>query len=103
MRSGVIAKKLGMTRLFMEDGRQIPVTVLQMDGCQVVAQRTSEKDGYTAVQLAFGERRESLFSKAERILADLSRRASRPLRGRSSTEIGIKDENSSRIVQNYLS
>ena len=55
MRSGVIAKKLGMTRLFMEDGRQVPVTVLQMDGCQVVAQRTSEKDGYTAVQLGIGD------------------------------------------------
>ena len=55
MRSGVIAKKLGMTRLFLEDGRQVPVTVLQMDGCQVVAQRTSEKDGYTAVQLGVGE------------------------------------------------
>ncbi|MEL6680046.1 MAG: 50S ribosomal protein L3 [Pseudomonadota bacterium] len=54
MRSGVIAKKLGMTRLFMEDGRQVPVTVLQMENCQVVAQRTSEKDGYTAVQLGVG-------------------------------------------------
>ena len=55
MRSGVIAKKLGMTRLFMEDGRQVPVTVLQMEGCQVVAQRTTDKDGYTAVQLGVGE------------------------------------------------
>ncbi len=54
MRSGVIAKKLGMTRLFTEDGRQVPVTVLQMEGCQVVAQRTVEKDGYTAVQLGAG-------------------------------------------------
>ncbi|MGG7564923.1 50S ribosomal protein L3 [Rhodovulum sp. DZ06] len=54
MRSGVIAKKLGMTRLFMEDGRQIPVTVLQMDSVQVVAQRTNETDGYTAVQLGAG-------------------------------------------------
>ncbi|MEM6679728.1 MAG: 50S ribosomal protein L3 [Pseudomonadota bacterium] len=54
MRTGVIAKKLGMTRLFMEDGKQIPVTVLQMDSLQVVAQRTSEKDGYTAVQLGAG-------------------------------------------------
>ena len=54
MRSGVIAKKLGMTRLFMEDGKQIPVTVLQMDSCQVVAQRTADKDGYTAVQLGVG-------------------------------------------------
>ena len=54
MRSGVIAKKLGMTRLFMEDGRQVPVTVLQLDSLQVVAQRTAETDGYTAVQLGAG-------------------------------------------------
>jgi large subunit ribosomal protein L3 len=54
MRSGVIAKKLGMTRLFTEDGRQVPVTVLLMESCQVVAQRTAEKDGYTAVQLGAG-------------------------------------------------
>jgi large subunit ribosomal protein L3 len=54
MRSGVIAKKLGMTRLFMEDGRQVPVTVLQMENLQVVAQRTGERDGYTAVQLGAG-------------------------------------------------
>ena len=54
MRSGVIAKKLGMTRLFMEDGRQVPVTVLQMENVQVVATRTTEKDGYSAVQLGAG-------------------------------------------------
>ncbi|MEO0388676.1 MAG: 50S ribosomal protein L3 [Pseudomonadota bacterium] len=57
MRSGVIAKKLGMTRLFMDDGRQVPVTVLAMENCQVVAQRTAEKDGYTAVQLGSGKAR----------------------------------------------
>ena len=45
MRSGIIAKKVGMTRLFMDDGKQVPVTVLQLDGLQVVAQRTAEKDG----------------------------------------------------------
>ena len=65
MRSGVIAKKLGMTRLFMEDGRQIPVTVLQLDGLQVVAQRTSDKDGYTAVQLGAGT------AKAKRVSAPM--------------------------------
>ena len=54
MRSGVIAKKLGMTRLFMEDGRQVPVTVLQMENVQVVAQRTADRDGYSAVQLGAG-------------------------------------------------
>ncbi len=57
MRSGIIAKKLGMTRLFMEDGRQIPVTVLQMENLQVVAQRLPETDGYTAVQLGAGNAR----------------------------------------------
>lgn len=57
MRSGVIAKKLGMTRLFMEDGKQIPVTVLHMENLQVVAQRTPDRDGYTAVQLGAGNAR----------------------------------------------
>ncbi|GAA0313205.1 50S ribosomal protein L3 [Rhodovulum strictum] len=65
MRSGVIAKKLGMTRLFMEDGRQVPVTVLQLDGCQVVAQRTADRDGYTAVQLGAGS------AKAKRVTAPM--------------------------------
>lgn len=54
MRTGVIAKKLGMTRLFLEDGRQVPVTVLQLDNLQVVAQRTADQDGYTALQLGAG-------------------------------------------------
>ena len=54
LRSGVIAKKVGMTRLFMEDGKQIPVTVLQLDKLQVVAKRLPETDGYTAVQLGAG-------------------------------------------------
>ena len=56
MRSGVIAKKLGMTRLFLEDGKQVPVTVLQMENVQVVAQRTADRDGYSAVQLGAGAR-----------------------------------------------
>jgi large subunit ribosomal protein L3 len=66
LRSGVIAKKVGMTRLFMEDGRQIPVTVLQLDKLQVVAQRTAEKDGYTAVQLGAGTAKAKRTSKAMR-------------------------------------
>ncbi|MGA0924816.1 MAG: 50S ribosomal protein L3 [Rhodobacteraceae bacterium] len=66
MRSGVIAKKVGMTRLFMEDGRQVPVTVLQLEGLQVVAQRTTEKDGYTAVQLGAGAAKAKRTSKAMR-------------------------------------
>ncbi len=66
MRSGVIAKKVGMTRLFMEDGKQIPVTVLQLDNLQVVAQRTAERDGYTAVQLGAGNAKAKRTSKAMR-------------------------------------
>lgn len=54
MRSGVLAQKLGMTRIFNDAGESVPVTVLKMDGLQVVAQLTEEKNGYTAVQLGLG-------------------------------------------------
>ena len=54
-RTGVIARKVGMTRLFTEEGAHVPVTVLQVDNCQVVAVRTAEKDGYTALQLGVGK------------------------------------------------
>ena len=54
MRSGLIARKVGMTRVFDEGGAHVPVTVLQVDNCQVVAVRTAEKDGYDAVQLGVG-------------------------------------------------
>ncbi|MFZ7091696.1 50S ribosomal protein L3 [Primorskyibacter sp. 2E233] len=66
LRSGVIAKKVGMTRLFMEDGKQIPVTVLQLDKLQVVAQRTNDQHGYTAVQLGAGTAKAKNTSKAMR-------------------------------------
>jgi large subunit ribosomal protein L3 len=54
MRTGLIAKKLGMSRVFTDDGNHVAVTVLRVDSCQVVAQRTREKDGYTALQLGVG-------------------------------------------------
>ncbi|WP_448189891.1 50S ribosomal protein L3 [Azospirillum sp. sgz301742] len=54
MRSGLIAQKLGMTRIFTDAGEHVPVTVLKVDNCQVVAVRTEDKDGYTAVQLGAG-------------------------------------------------
>jgi large subunit ribosomal protein L3 len=54
MRSGVITQKVGMTRVYTEAGEQVPVTVLKLDGCQVVAQRTAEGNGYTALQLGSG-------------------------------------------------
>jgi len=66
MRSGIIAKKVGMTRLFMEDGKQIPVTVLQLDKLQVVAQRTPDQHGYSAVQLGTGSIKAKRVSKAMR-------------------------------------
>ena len=55
MRSGLIAQKLGMTRIFTEDGNHVPVTVLGLQNCQVVGQRTQAKDGYTAIQLGAGK------------------------------------------------
>ena len=55
MRSGLIAQKIGMSRVFAEDGTHVPVTVLKVDGCHVIAVRTQEKDGYNAVQLGAGK------------------------------------------------
>ncbi|KFB09929.1 50S ribosomal protein L3 [Nitratireductor basaltis] len=66
MRSGVIAQKIGMTRVYNEAGEHIPVTVLRMENCQVVAQRTEEKNGYTAVQLGVGLAKVKNTSKAMR-------------------------------------
>jgi len=55
MRTGLITEKVGMTRVFDAEGAHVPVTVLKVDGCQVVAVRTAERDGYTAVQLGVGK------------------------------------------------
>lgn len=65
-RTGILAKKLGMTRIFSEDGSHVPVTVLALEGCQVVAQKTMDRDGYTAVQLGSGSAKPKRVSKAER-------------------------------------
>ena len=66
MRSGIIAQKLGMTRIFTDAGEHVPVTVLKVEGCQVVAHRTQEKNGYTALQLGVGRAKVKNVSKAER-------------------------------------
>jgi large subunit ribosomal protein L3 len=66
MRTGLIAQKLGMSRLFSEEGAHVPVTVLKVDKCEVVAVRTAERDGYTAVQLGVGTRKAKNLSKAVR-------------------------------------
>lgn len=66
MRTGLIAQKLGMSRVFRADGTHVPVSVLLVDGCQVVAQRTEEKDGYTALQLGLGKAKVKNVSKPQR-------------------------------------
>jgi large subunit ribosomal protein L3 len=66
MRTGLIAKKLGMTRLFDEAGFHTPVTVLSLEGCQVTGQRTKDRDGYVALQLGAGAKKAKNTSKAER-------------------------------------
>ncbi len=66
MRAGLIAQKVGMTRLFTEDGIHVPVTVLKVDGCQVVGVRSVETDGYVAVQLGAGAAKVKRTSKAMR-------------------------------------
>ncbi|MCE2841979.1 MAG: 50S ribosomal protein L3 [Novosphingobium sp.] len=66
MRTGVIAKKVGMTRLFQEDGRHVPVTVLALEDCQVVSVRTAETDGYVAVQLGAGSAKQKNVAKPQR-------------------------------------
>jgi large subunit ribosomal protein L3 len=66
VRSGLIAKKMGMTRLFTEDGNHLPVTVLKVDDCRVIAVRTAEKEGYAAVQLGTGKAKVKNVSQAMR-------------------------------------
>lgn len=66
LRTGLLARKLGMTRVFSEEGNHTPVTVLSLDGLQVVAQRTAERDGYTAVQLGAGKAKAKRTPKAMR-------------------------------------
>ena len=66
MRTGLIAQKLGMTRIFDGEGNHVPVTVLKVDNCQVVAVRSQEKDGYTALQLGAGRTKVKNISKPQR-------------------------------------
>ena len=66
MRSGVIAQKVGMTRIFTDAGEHVPVTVLKIDNCQVVAHRTMEKNGYVAIQVGVGTAKVKNVSRAER-------------------------------------
>src|SRR3978361_1343890 len=66
LRTGLLAKKLGMTRIFKDHGTHVPVTVLHLDQVQVVAARTQEKDGYTAVQIGWGKAKAKNATKTQR-------------------------------------
>src|SRR3546814_1932024 len=66
MRTGVFGKKMGMTRLFQDDGRHVPVTVLSLEGCQVVSVRDKDRDGYVAVQLGAGSAKAKNVAKPQR-------------------------------------
>ncbi len=66
MRTGLIAKKLGMSRIFDANGKHVPVTVLKVEECQVVAVQTKDKNGYTALQLGSGNKKASRATKSER-------------------------------------
>ena len=82
MRTGLVATKVGMTRVFIADGSHVPVTVLKIDNLQVVGQRTKEKDGYVAVQLGIGTRK--------------AKRTSRPLKGQYAK---VKIEPKRKVVE----
>ena len=66
MRTGLIARKVGMSRVFKDDGTHVPVTVFDIGGCQVVAQKTAERDGYNALQLGWGRAKVKNVTKAMR-------------------------------------
>ena len=66
MKKGILAKKIGMTQIFLEDGKMLPVTVLEAGPCTVIQKKTVETDGYNAVKVAFGEIREKLVNKPKK-------------------------------------
>jgi large subunit ribosomal protein L3 len=78
MKKGILGKKIGMTQVFTDTGLAVPVTVIEAGPCYVVQKKTPERDGYGAVQVGFGEKRERLFNKP--IKGHFSKAAVRPLR-----------------------
>lgn len=88
MRTGLLAQKLGMSHIY-EDGEQIPVSVLKMDGCRVVAKKTKERNGYNAVQLTLGTAKVKNVSKAQR--GHFAKAKVEP--GKKSVEFRVTEEN----------
>ena len=66
MKKAILAKKIGMTQIFLEDGKVLPVTVVEAGPCVVIQKKTVETDGYNAIKVAFGEIREKLVNKARK-------------------------------------
>lgn len=97
MKKGLIGRKLGMTQVFDEEGRVIPVTVVELGPCPVVALKTEDKDGYSAVQLGFGKRKAKNVSKAVRGhlraagLEDTPTQIIREVRLESDSEVAVGD------------
>lgn len=87
---GILGKKLGMTQLYKEDGRIVPVTVIEAGPCYVVQKKTAESDGYTALQIGFNERREGLVNKPEK--GHFSKAELKPLRYIKEFRVDSADE-----------
>jgi large subunit ribosomal protein L3 len=95
--AGLLGKKLGMTQLFTEEGERVPVTVIEAGPCAVTAVRETERDGYRAVQLAFGETKEARLSKPER--GHLKRAGAPALRHLAEFRLSAGDERAYEIGQ----
>ncbi len=95
MKKAILGKKVGMTRLFTDKGLAVPVTVIEAGPCHVVHKKTMEKDGYSAIQVGFGEKREKLFNKPEK--GHFDKAGVRPLR--FLRELRIEDSDSYQVGQ----
>lgn len=95
MPKGILGKKVGMTQMFTENGLAVPMTVIEAGPCIVVQKRTPEKDGYSAIQIGFGEKRENLFNKP--LKGHFSRSGVRPLR--HLRELRVEDTGSYEVGQ----
>lgn len=95
MKKAILGKKVGMTQLFTDEGLAVPVTVIEAGPCQVIQKKTVEKDGYSAVQVGFGEKREKLFNKPEK--GHFNKAGVRPLR--FLRELRLEDSDSYQVGQ----
>ena len=96
MKKAILATKVGMTQIFNEDGSLVPVTVLQAGPCVVTQVKTVENDGYSAVQVGFGEKREKLVNKPMKGMFDKAgvpyKRFVREFKFENAEEYSVKDE-----------